>query len=41
MSRKDEHAYAASLAATLMVAIVVFEAGDGSYGCLLYTSRCV
>lgn len=32
MSRKDAHAYAASLAATLMVAIVVFEAGDGSYG---------
>ena len=32
MSRKDAHAYAASLAATLMVAIVVFQAGDGSYG---------
>jgi len=26
------HAYAASLAATLMVAIVVFQAGDGTYG---------
>ena len=32
MSRKDAHAYAASLAATLMVAIVVFQAGDGSFG---------
>jgi hypothetical protein len=32
MSRKDAHAYAASLAATLMVAIVVFQAADGSYG---------
>ena len=32
MSRKDANAYAASLAATLMVAIVVFQAGDGSYG---------
>ena len=32
MSRKDAHAYAASLAASLMVAIVVFQAGDGSYG---------
>ena len=31
MSRKDAHAYAASLAATLMVAIVVFQAGDGSF----------
>ena len=32
MSRKDAHAFAASLAATLMVSIVVFQAGDGSYG---------
>ena len=32
MSRKDAHAFAASLAATLMVLIVVFEAGDGTYG---------
>ena len=32
MSRKDAHAYAASLAATPMVAIVVFQAGDGTYG---------
>ncbi len=32
MSRKDAHAYAASLAATLMVAIVVFQAGDETYG---------
>ena len=32
MSRKDAHAFAASLAATLMVSIVVFQAGDGTYG---------
>ena len=32
MSRKDAHAFAASLAATLMVCIVVFQAGDGSFG---------
>ena len=32
MSRKDTHAFAASLAATLMVSIVVFQAGDGTYG---------
>ena len=32
MSRKDAHAFAASLAATLMISIVVFQAGDGSYG---------
>ena len=32
MSKKDATAYAASLAATLMVAIVVFQAGDGSFG---------
>ena len=32
MSRKDAHAFAASLAATLMVTIVVFQAGDGTYG---------
>ncbi len=31
MSRKDAHAFAASLAATLMVSIVVFQAGDGTY----------
>ena len=30
MSRKDAHAFAASLAATLMVSIVVFQAGDGT-----------
>jgi len=30
MSLKDAHAFAFSLAATLMVAIVIFEAGDGS-----------
>lgn len=32
MSRKDAHAFATSLAATLMVSIVVFQAGDGTYG---------
>ena len=32
MSRKDAHAFAASLAATLMVVIVVFRAGDGTLG---------
>ncbi len=32
MSRKDAHAFAASLADTLMVSIVVFEAGDGTFG---------
>ena len=31
MSRKDAHAFAASLAATLMVSIVVFQAVDGSF----------
>jgi hypothetical protein len=30
MSPNDAHAYAFSLAATLMVAIVIFQAGDGS-----------
>ena len=30
MSRKDAHVFAASLAATLMVSIVVFQAGDGT-----------
>ena len=32
MSRKDAHAFAASRAATLMVSIVVFQAGDGTFG---------
>ncbi|MDZ7573997.1 MAG: hypothetical protein U0934_08575, partial [Pseudotabrizicola sp.] len=32
MSRKYENAFAASLAATLMVSIVVFQAGDGTFG---------
>ena len=32
MPRKDAHAFAASLAATLMVSIVVFQAGDGTFG---------
>ena len=32
MSRKDAHAFAASLASTLLVSIVVFQAGDGTYG---------
>ncbi|WP_054006397.1 hypothetical protein [Cypionkella psychrotolerans] len=35
MSRKDAHAFAASLAATLMVSIVVFQAGDGTFGAYL------
>lgn len=30
MSPSDAHAFAFSLAATLMVAIVIFQAGDGS-----------
>jgi hypothetical protein len=30
MSLNDAHAFAFSLAATLMVAIVIFQAGDGS-----------
>lgn len=32
MSYKDATAFAASLAATLMVSIVVFQAGDGTHG---------
>jgi hypothetical protein len=32
MSRKDAHDFAASLAATFMVSIVVFQAGDGTFG---------
>ena len=32
MSLNDAHAFAFSLAATLMVAIVIFQAGDGSLG---------
>ena len=31
MSRKDAHAFAASLGATLMVSIVVFQARDGTF----------
>lgn len=34
MSYKDATAYAASLATTLMVMIVVFRAGDGTYAAL-------
>ena len=34
MSRKDAHAFAVSLAATLMVSIVVFQAGDGTFGAI-------
>jgi hypothetical protein len=34
MSRKDAHAFAASLAATLMVSVVVFQAGDGTFGAI-------
>jgi hypothetical protein len=32
ISRKDAHAFEASLAATLMVSIVVFQAEDGTFG---------
>ncbi|MBC7138605.1 MAG: hypothetical protein H5U17_07605 [Defluviimonas sp.] len=32
MSLNDAHAFAFSLATTLMVAIVVFQAGDGTLG---------
>lgn len=32
MSLNDAHAFAFSLAATLMVVIIVFQAGDGSLG---------
>jgi len=32
MSLNDAHAFAFSLAATLMVAIIIFQAGDGSLG---------
>jgi len=32
MSLNDAHAFAFSLATTLMVAIIVFQAGDGSLG---------
>ncbi|WHO20789.1 hypothetical protein [Agrobacterium tumefaciens] len=32
MSFADANAYASSLAATLMVAIVIFRAGDGTVG---------
>ena len=34
MSYKDATAYAASLAATLMVRVVVFQAGDGTHGAM-------
>ena len=34
MSKKDATAYAASLAATLMVSIVVFQAGDGTHSAM-------
>ena len=34
MSYKDATAFAASLAATLMVSIVVFQAGDGTHGAM-------
>lgn len=35
MSLSDAHAFAFSLAATLMVTIVVFRAGDGTLGVYL------
>ena len=31
MSLNDAHAFASSLAATLMAAIVIFKAGDGTF----------
>ena len=34
MSYADATAFAASLAATLLVSIVVFEAGDGTHGAM-------
>ena len=34
MSKKDATAFAASLAATLMVSIVVFQVGDGSHAAM-------
>ncbi len=34
MTRTDAYAFASSLAATLMVSIVVFQAGDGTFGAL-------
>ena len=34
MSYKDATAFAASLATTLMVVIVVFQAGDGTHGAM-------
>lgn len=34
MSYADAIAFAASLAATLLVSIVVFEAGDGTHGAM-------
>ena len=34
MSKKDATAFAASLAATLMVSIVVFQAGDGTHAAM-------
>ncbi|MBB5704098.1 hypothetical protein FHS76_004013 [Ochrobactrum daejeonense] len=35
MSLADAHAYALSLAATLMVSIVIFRAGDGTLNVML------
>ncbi|MCG7505835.1 hypothetical protein [Mesorhizobium retamae] len=35
MSYADATAFAASLAATLMVSIVVFQAGDGTHGAMV------
>jgi hypothetical protein len=34
MSYKDATAFALSLAATLMVTIIVFQAGDGAHGAM-------
>lgn len=35
MSRNDAHAFAFSLAITLMTAIIIFQAGDGTLGVYL------
>lgn len=35
MSLKQAHAFAFSLASTLMVSIVIFQAGDGTIGAYL------
>ena len=41
MSLSDAHAFAFSLAATLMVTIVVFRAGDGTLSSVYLNSQAV